>query len=104
VLERLIERGFVIRHPRRPGQKEERYEQVLGGSGEDALEAPSGTPAVPVGEAPAPDLSGGEPFVEVAEAPSPSQTEGEIARLDRLEADLLELKGEIARLREALGD
>ncbi|HVS99292.1 MAG TPA: hypothetical protein VHE08_02130 [Solirubrobacterales bacterium] len=28
----------------------------------------------------------------------------ETARLDRLEADLLELKGEIARLREALGD
>jgi hypothetical protein len=28
----------------------------------------------------------------------------EVARLDRLEADLLELKGEIARLREALGD
>jgi hypothetical protein len=30
--------------------------------------------------------------------------EEETARLDRLEADLLELKGEIARLREALGD
>lgn len=102
VLERLIERGFVIRHPRRPGQKEERFEQVLGGSGEEAVEAPSGAPAVATGEAP--DLSGGEPFVEVAEAASPSQAEGEIARLDRLEADLLELKGEIARLREALGD
>jgi uncharacterized protein YceH (UPF0502 family) len=116
VLERLIERGFVIRHPRRPGQKEERFEQVLGGSGEEAVEAPSGaavtprgTPVVPTGEpvvpaGEAPDLSGGEPFVEVAEAASPSQAEGEIARLDRLEADLLELKGEIARLREALGD
>jgi hypothetical protein len=28
----------------------------------------------------------------------------ENARLDRLEAELLDLKGEIARLREALGD
>ena len=36
VLERLIGRGFVIRHPRRPGQKEDRYEQVLGG--DDAVE------------------------------------------------------------------
>ena len=34
VLERLIGRGFVIRHPRRPGQKEDRFEQVLGGEGE----------------------------------------------------------------------
>jgi uncharacterized protein YceH (UPF0502 family) len=99
VLERLIERGFVIRHPRRAGQKEERYEQVLGGTGAEANE-----PVEPVAEAPAPDLSGGEPFVEVAETASPSQAEGEIARLDRLEADLLDLKGEIARLREALGD
>jgi len=32
-LERLIERGLVIRHPRRPGQREERFEQALGGSG-----------------------------------------------------------------------
>jgi uncharacterized protein len=30
-LERLIERQYVVRHPRRPGQKESRYEQVLGG-------------------------------------------------------------------------
>jgi uncharacterized protein YceH (UPF0502 family) len=101
VLDRLIERGYAIRHPRRPGQKEERYEQVLGGSGADAAEpaAPGAEPAEP-----APDLSGGAPFVEVAEPASPAQAEGEIARLDRLEADLLELKGEIARLREALGD
>ena len=33
VLERLIERGYVVRHPRRPGQKEDRFEQVLGGVG-----------------------------------------------------------------------
>jgi uncharacterized protein len=110
VLERLIERGYVIRHPRRPGQKEERYEQVLGGSGAEAAEdAPSGAPAAPTAEPGAaaestPDLSGGEPFVEIAEPASPAQAEGEIARLDRLEADLLELKGEIARLREALGE
>ena len=29
---RLVERGYVARHPRRPGQKEHRYEQLLGGS------------------------------------------------------------------------
>ncbi len=29
-LERLVERGQVARHERRPGQKEDRYEQLLG--------------------------------------------------------------------------
>jgi uncharacterized protein len=116
VIDRLIERGYVVRHPRRPGQKEDRFEQVLGGSGAEGApasgdaEAPTAAPEAPApsgapdGSAPAADLSGGEPFVEIAEPASPSQAEGEIARLDRLEADLLELKGEIARLREALGD
>ena len=30
-LDRLVERGQVARHERRPGQKEDRYEQLLGG-------------------------------------------------------------------------
>jgi uncharacterized protein YceH (UPF0502 family) len=85
VLERLIGRGFVIRHPRRPGQKEERYEQVLGG--DDAVEILPAEPVATDGEEP--------PEVSVAE---------ETDRLDRLEADLLDLKGEITKLREALGD
>jgi uncharacterized protein YceH (UPF0502 family) len=99
VLERLIERGYVVRHPRRPGQKEDRYEQVLGGGGEAA---PGAEPAEE--ERPPADLSGGAPFVEVPEDPTPSEVADEVARLDRLESELLELKGEIARLREALGD
>jgi uncharacterized protein YceH (UPF0502 family) len=85
-LERLIGRGFVIRHPRRPGQKEDRYEQVLGG--DDAVELDLPAP---------PEPEDGAPVSDVA-------VEEETARLDRLEADLLDLKGEIARLREALGD
>jgi uncharacterized protein len=122
VLERLIDRRFVIRHPRRPGQKEDRYEQVLGG--DDGSDPAS----VPVSAAPAearstlgPDTgpnddhaaadgpkddrtAGGEEFLSVADAPSPSEAAAEDARLDRLEADLFDLKTEIARLREALGD
>ena len=86
VLERLIDRGYVVRHPRRPGQKEDRYEQVLDG------------------EAAEPEEPGDEEFVSVAEEPTPAEAADEIARLDRLEAELLELKGEIARLREALGE
>jgi uncharacterized protein len=94
VLERLIGRGYVIRHPRRPGQKEERYEQVLGG--DDAVEL------VPDQDVPA------EVDVLAPETPEPSPAPGpsvadETARLDRLEADLLSLKDEIAKLRDALG-
>ena len=35
-LEKLIERGYVERQPRRPGQKEERYEHLLGGEEDGA--------------------------------------------------------------------
>ena len=35
-LEQLIERELAERLPRRPGQKEERYRQLLGGGGENA--------------------------------------------------------------------
>jgi uncharacterized protein YceH (UPF0502 family) len=112
VLERLIDRGFVIRHPRRPGQKEDRYEQVLGG--DDAVELipaeprstfPAGTD--PRSTLPA-DTGGRDDRAPVGagkddRAPAPSVAD-ETARLDRLEADLLDLKGEIAKLREALGD
>jgi uncharacterized protein len=104
VLERLIARGFVIRHPRRPGQKEERYEQVLGG--DDAVEL---VPAEPRSTLPA-DTEGQDDhtpsdavIVGRASAPAPTVAE-ETDRLDRLEADLLDLKGEIAKLREALGE
>jgi uncharacterized protein len=37
-LERLLERELVVRHPRRPGQKEDRYEQVLGGGSVEVAE------------------------------------------------------------------
>jgi len=134
-LERLIERGYVVRHRRRPGQKEDRYEQVLGGGAEEAeagAEAASpGAETPPARSTLSPDgpmrstLGPGdgrkddraseagrkddrdardEEFVSVAEAPSPAEAADEVARLDRLETELLELKGEIARLREALGD
>jgi uncharacterized protein len=92
VLERLIDRGYVVRHARRPGQKEDRYEQVLGAAG-----AADPTPADDRG-------TEGEELVTVAESPTPAEAADEVARLDRLEAELLDLKGEIARLREALGD
>jgi uncharacterized protein len=93
VIERLIDRGYVVRHPRRPGQKEDRYEQVLGGEVEVEESVPDQVPAAEDQE-----------FVAVADDPTPAEAAEEVDRLDRLETELLDLKGEIARLREALGD
>ncbi|HEY2056197.1 MAG TPA: YceH family protein [Solirubrobacterales bacterium] len=125
VLERLIERGYVVRHARRPGQKEDRYEQVLGGGTEGAAEPAEARstlrPADPARSTLGPEAgrkddrdsaggpkddrgAGDEEFVSVAEDPTPSQAADEVERLDRLESELLDLKGEIARLREALGE
>jgi hypothetical protein len=112
VLERLIERGYVIRHPRRPGQKEDRYEQVIGG--DDAVELipePAGPrSSLPAGSGPRSSLPADTevrddriPLGAGKDDRAPTAAD-ETARLDRLEADLLDLKGEIARLREALGD
>jgi uncharacterized protein len=83
-LERLLEREYVVRHPRRPGQKEDRYEQVLGGGEEDAEDRPA---AIPEAAAPAGAEQG------------PSED-----RLDRIERELGALREELAQLREALGE
>jgi uncharacterized protein len=79
-LEKLVERGYVERLPRRPGQKEERYRQLLGG--EDSAIAPA------------------EPSVA---APPSSAREGD-ERLSRLEQELGELRDQVRQLREALGE
>jgi uncharacterized protein len=90
-LERLIERGFVVRQERRPGQKEERYSQALGG-GEEG-DSPSPQPAAPVTTEPA-----------SSSPPSTSEAGGDEDRLDRIERQLADLRAEVTRLREALGD
>jgi len=78
-LERLIEREMIVRQSRRPGQKEERYEQVLGGGGE--VEEEKAEPG----------------FLSPAVAADDD-------RLAQLERELQELRSEVAKLREALGD
>ena len=89
-LDGLIERGWVRREERRPGQKEERYSQLLGGEGEGEVPvAEAATPAVPAD----PGLAAAEAEIETA---GPD-------RLDRLESELLALRSEVSRLREELG-
>jgi uncharacterized protein len=82
-LERLLEREYVIRHPRRPGQKEDRWEQVLGG-----VEAAAQTSDRPQADA----------FPAASDAPASED------RLDRLERELTALRTEVSDLRRALGE
>jgi hypothetical protein len=90
-LDRLIEAGHVERLPRRPGQKEERYRQLLGG--EDSEQA-----GVAEGERPVPPAES----ETVEESREPTTEEGE-DRLARVERELGELRDEVRRLRDALG-
>jgi uncharacterized protein YceH (UPF0502 family) len=75
-LEKLIARGHVARLERRPGQKEVRYAQLLGGEEAD-------------GTAP-------------VEAPPPTGSE-EDEIVAGLEGEIASLRAELARLREAYG-
>lgn len=94
-LRRLVERELVARHERRPGQKELRYSQTLGGEEAEAdTEAAAPPPAV---ESNVPAT----PQTAVAEPGAPG-SEGE--RLERLERDLAALRAEVTRLRQALGE
>jgi uncharacterized protein YceH (UPF0502 family) len=82
-LDRLIERGFVARHPRRPGQKEERYAHRLS---EDLEDGPAATPA--------------PPSFQPAPPPAPRS---DVDRIDRLERELATLTAQVAELRAAAG-
>jgi uncharacterized protein YceH (UPF0502 family) len=87
-LERLVERELAVRHPRRPGQKEDRYEQLLGGEVEEDVQPPA-------------------EVTEAEETPTPGETSTVAPpedRLDRIEGELEALRAELAKLREALGE
>jgi uncharacterized protein len=88
VLERLIGRGFAVRLQRRPGQKEERYDNLLG---EDAEEAAA---PVPVAPAPAPSVA---PAPPAPRAPAPDD-----GRIERLEGEVAALRAELAAVRAQL--
>ncbi len=102
-LERLVERGYVVRHERQPGQKELRYQQLLGGL-EEAPQPPAEAADAPPGDAEA-------GVAAAAATPAPPDRPAEDSdlvpaedRLTRLERELAELRSELASLREALGE
>jgi uncharacterized protein len=88
-LERLIGRELVASIGRRPGQREERYRQLLGGAAED--EADDGPPA----QEPAPAAAAPEPVAAAAG--------GLAERVERLERELAALREGLTALRRELG-
>jgi uncharacterized protein YceH (UPF0502 family) len=100
VLDALAEHEYAVRLERRPGQKEDRFRQLLGGgaygpsaSGQPAFANP--TPALgPSDQAPAPaPVPAPAPAVAVAVDP------GLAARVAALEADVASLRAELSALR-----
>jgi uncharacterized protein len=92
VLAVLTERGYVRRLGRRPGQKEDRFEQLLGGGGQE--DAPGGD-AAPVPLASAPPVAA----PPVAAAPVAVRDGDLESRVAALEAEVATLRAELARLR-----
>jgi uncharacterized protein len=92
LLGELAQRGYVERLARRPGQKEDRFRQLLGGGAGEPAEsvAPTSTPAF----APAPVAA---PASAPVRAPEPDGDAELVARVTALEA-------EVAALREQLGE
>lgn len=93
-LDRLVERGQVARHERRPGQKEDRYEQLLGGTSVESAPA-AGSAGAGERHPHSADRDRAEPTPELTPAED---------RLSRVERELAEIRSELAALRADLGD
>jgi hypothetical protein len=83
VLHTLIERGYARRLGRRPGQKEDRFEQLLGGGAAAPMEARS---------------------APVSPMPAREPGDGLAARVEALEAEVARLRAEIEALRREPAD
>jgi hypothetical protein len=92
-LERLIERELVLRLQRRPGQKEERYEQLLEDREEGAgvLPEQGGMGGEVGGEGPG-EQAAERPVATTPERPGEDEPAGLGERVERLEREVAELR------------
>ncbi len=106
-LERMIERRLLARLERRPGQKEERYQQLLSGDSEEdagAAVTHATTPTRPQSEhasLPSPRSEGaGEALTVTSTGPGGGTADGaDGASLSSLERRVAQLEQEVAQLR-----
>lgn len=101
-LDALISRELVERLQRRPGQKEERYRQLLGGEIDESEAAATGP-----GDSADPGISPAEaaahrPAPAAEPLPVPVDTP-ETERIEKLEREVGELRAELNDLRDQLG-
>jgi uncharacterized protein YceH (UPF0502 family) len=91
-LGRLIERELAAQLSRRPGQREDRFMQLLGGGDEESVgERLARMKAVSTASAPGQDPAPAEPPNELEE------------RVSRLEGEILRLRADVQALRSDLG-
>ena len=113
VLTTLGERDYARRLGRRPGQKEDRFEHLLGPRGD--ADAPSPTPALsqaaapaetsvaPAQSAAAPAYAQTAPTQPPVSAPPRADLDGALAeRIDALESEVATLRAELDELRDLL--
>jgi uncharacterized protein YceH (UPF0502 family) len=103
-LERLIGRELAERLPRRPGQKEERYTQLLGeDETQSGAPAPSLAPApAPASVAPADDDVPAMATPPPAPAPAPAAAPIPDPRVARLEDEVAAVRADLEALRASL--
>jgi uncharacterized protein len=106
VLETLIDRDYARRIGRRPGQKEDRFEQLLGGESDEearplepgAVSGSGGEPSADSSSPVAPSIDTlGQPTAQAATVPAIQEL---VTRLDALEDEVSALREEVSALRE----
>ncbi|HLM09894.1 MAG TPA: YceH family protein [Thermoleophilaceae bacterium] len=99
-LDGLMERGLAEKLDRRPGQREERYAQLLGGL-EDEEPAPVAEPTAPVAQ-PSPTVAR-PPSPPSAPEPATGRSPALAERVEELERELARLRSDLEALRDDLG-
>jgi uncharacterized protein len=98
VLDALGEHGYARRIGRRPGQKEDRFEHLLGGAGTG--EPVVGAPEAASAAAPAPPAAASAAATATPATPTTTAGDGRLAeRVAALEAEVAELRAALDELR-----